>query len=202
MPAYVTARSSAPASIARSSPLRPIHSAGSPIAATIDARKTKDRRGAGHRPRDLAPTQRQKKPAVSTSEASPAPISPSRTRFADSGRTASVRPTLAMASDSISLRLDQPATNRVTDQFDAVAHAELAHRGRAVVLDGLLREVKDRRDLLVGVSLGDQLHDLLLAGGELVGAPGALAQDVLDQRPLRLRGEERLSALDRTHRLQ
>ena len=55
---------------------------------------------------------------------------------------------------------------------------------------------------LVGVRLGDQLHHLLLARGQLLVARGALAEDVLDQGPLRLWREEGLAALDRAHRVE
>ena len=44
--------------------------------------------------------------------------------------------------------LDQAAADRVADQLDPVAHAELAHRVGAVVLDRLLGEVEELGDLL------------------------------------------------------
>ena len=59
--------------------------------------------------------------------------------------------------------LDEPAPDRVADQLDAVAHPELAQEVPAVGLHGLLGEVQDLADLPVGVRLGDQLQDLLLA---------------------------------------
>src|SRR5256885_13847057 len=62
------------------------------------------------------------------------------------------------------LRLDQALANGVADELHPVAHAELSHRVRAVVLDRLLGEVQDAGDLAVCVRLGNQLHDLLLAG--------------------------------------
>src|SRR5205085_10944211 len=46
------------------------------------------------------------------------------------------------------LRLDQAAPDRVADELDPVAHAELAHRVRPVVLDRLLGEVEELGDLL------------------------------------------------------
>src|SRR3954454_3896456 len=63
-------------------------------------------------------------------------------------------------------RLDQPAADRVADELDAVAHAELAQDVRAVRLDGLLGQVQRLRDGLVRVGLRDQLEHLLLARGQ------------------------------------
>src|SRR5918996_3948190 len=94
--------------------------------------------------------------------------------------------------ESTILWLDQAAPDRVADQLDAVAHAELAHRVRAVTLDRLLGEVEDLGDLAVGVRLRDQLHDLLLARSELVGLLRVTVEDILDQRSLRVRSQERL----------
>ena len=62
----------------------------------------------------------------------------------------------------------RPLPDRVADQLDTVAHAELPHRVRAVVLDRLLRQMEDLGDLPVRVRLGDELHDLLLARRQLV----------------------------------
>src|SRR4051812_21232647 len=65
-----------------------------------------------------------------------------------------------------SLRLDEAAPDRVARKLDAVAHPQLLEDVRAVALDGLLGDVQHPGDLVVGVRLGDQLHDLLLPGGE------------------------------------
>src|SRR5436853_1311380 len=100
------------------------------------------------------------------------------------------------------LWLDQAAADRVADELDPVAHPELAHRVGAVILDRLLGEVEDLGDLLGRVRLGDKLDDLLLARGQLLFAAGAALEHVLDQRPLRLGGEERLAPLDRPDRRQ
>src|SRR6185503_6276142 len=65
-----------------------------------------------------------------------------------------------------SLGFGQSPPDGVADQLDAVAHAELAQQVGPVRLDGLLGQVQDLGDLLVGVRLGDQLEHLLLARGE------------------------------------
>src|SRR5918999_2342453 len=57
----------------------------------------------------------------------------------------------------------EAAADRVADQLDAVAHAELAQQVGAMRLDGLLGQMQDLGDLLVRVRLGDQLQHLLLA---------------------------------------
>src|SRR2546421_5229467 len=49
------------------------------------------------------------------------------------------------------LGLDQAAADRVADQLDAVAHAQLAQHVRPVRLHGLLRQVQDLGDLGVRV---------------------------------------------------
>src|SRR5215211_8931508 len=100
------------------------------------------------------------------------------------------------------LRLDQALADRVADELDAVAHAQLLHRVRAMVLDRLLGQVEDLRDLAVRVCLGDQLHHLLLPRGQLVLSRRPLAEHVLDQRPLGLRGQEGLAALHGPDSLQ
>ncbi len=79
---------------------------------------------------------------------------------------------------------------------------ELLHRPRAVVLDRLLGEVQQLRDLAVRVRLGDELDDLLLALGELARAALLAGEDVLDQGALGVGGEEGLAALDRADRLE
>src|SRR5215217_1544784 len=70
------------------------------------------------------------------------------------------------------LWLDEAAADGVARQLDAVAHAELLEDVRAVTLDGLLADEQQVGDLLVGVGLGDQLDDLLLARRERVGMTG------------------------------
>src|SRR6266542_4257515 len=143
---------------------------------------------------------------------SPSPSSPSERRPSS---TISRTPYSAFVEKSIStksyrtgriragtrrrLRLDQALADRVADQLHAVAHAQLPHRVRAMVLNGLLRQMEDRGDLPVRVGLRDELDDLLLARRELVLPGGPLAEDVLDQRALSLRGQERLTALHRPH---
>ena len=63
---------------------------------------------------------------------------------------------------------DEAAADRVARELDAVAHAELLEDVRAVALDRLLADEQHLGDLLVGVRLGDELDDLLLARGERV----------------------------------
>src|SRR5437763_17174734 len=58
--------------------------------------------------------------------------------------------------------LDEAAPDRVANQLDPIAHAELAQHVGPVRLDRLLRDVQRQGDLGVGVRLGDQLHDLFL----------------------------------------
>src|SRR3954454_339454 len=102
------------------------------------------------------------------------------------------KPLLYKENDGLAVSgLDQAAADRVADQLDAVAHAELAHRVGAVVLDRLLGEVEDLGDLFGRVRLDDELADLLLARGQLLFTAPAALEPVLDQRPLRLGGEER-----------
>ena len=67
----------------------------------------------------------------------------------------------------------RPAADRVADELDAVAHAELAQQVRAVRLDGLLGQVQRLGDLLVGEGLGDQLQHFLLARGQRLLGAGA-----------------------------
>src|SRR3954469_7880661 len=106
------------------------------------------------------------------------------------------------AKEAVALRVDEAAADRVANELDAVAHPELSHRVGAMVLHGLFGQVEDLGDLLVRVRLGDELYDLFLAGRELVGAPDALAEHVLDQRALGLRSQERLATLHRTDGLE
>src|SRR4051794_16237807 len=78
-----------------------------------------------------------------------------------------------------SLRLDEPAADRVPRELDAVVHAELLEDVRPVPCDRLLADVQLVGDLVVGVRLGDELDDLELPRGERVGprrlaAAGAL----------------------------
>jgi hypothetical protein len=50
--------------------------------------------------------------------------------------------------------------------LDAIAHAELLEDVGAVSFDGLLGDVQQIADLVVGVGFGDELEDLLLARRE------------------------------------
>jgi hypothetical protein len=59
--------------------------------------------------------------------------------------------------------LGKPAADRVARQRNTVAYAEPLEDSRAVALDGLLRDVQQRADLVVGVRLGARLDDLLFA---------------------------------------
>ena len=72
------ARSIAPARIAASSPLTPIHSTGIAIAARIEAMKMKDRREVSHGHRSIAHGTCSTNASVSTSDARAAAISPRR----------------------------------------------------------------------------------------------------------------------------
>src|SRR4051794_29504570 len=65
-----------------------------------------------------------------------------------------------------SLRLDEPSADGVAGELDAIAHPELLEDVRSVALHGLLRDEQHRGDVVVRVSLGDQLDDLLLARRE------------------------------------
>ena len=76
------------------------------------------------------------------------------------------RGSTAATARSLRSRLDQSAADRVAREFDPVAHAELLEDVRAVALDGLLGDVQQRADLVVGMRFGDELDDLLLARGE------------------------------------
>src|SRR3954449_5810246 len=106
----------------------------------------------------------------------------------------------ARSSWSRRLRLDEAAADRVAHELHAVAHPELAQQVAAVGLDGLLAEVQDLADLLVGVRLGDQLEDLLLARRErLLGAGGLVGHPLTHERPLGRVGEEGLAARDGAH---
>lgn len=58
--------------------------------------------------------------------------------------------------------LDQPVADRVARQLDPVAHPQLLEDVRAVPLDRLAADHELLGDLLVGVGLGDELHDLCL----------------------------------------
>src|SRR5215207_6447831 len=70
-------------------------------------------------------------------------------------------------------------------------------------LDGLLGQMEDLGDLLVGVGLGDQLEHLLLARRErLVRALCVVGHPVADQRPLDGVGQERLAAVYRADRVE
>src|SRR3954469_21320586 len=90
-------------------------------------------------------------------------------------------------------RLGQPTADRVADELDAIAHAELAQQVGPVRLDGLLRQVQDLADLAVGVRLGDQLEDLLLARRQRLDRPGAVVRHpVAHEGALRGVGQERL----------
>ena len=93
--------------------------------------------------------------------------------------------------------LYEPAADGVAGEFDAVAHAELFEDVRAVALDRLLGDEEHLADLLVGVRLGDELDDLLLARGEHVRVErlaGAGALDVLAHERAHAAGiEERLT---------
>src|SRR5450755_2120137 len=99
------------------------------------------------------------------------------------------------------LRFDKAAADRVPRERDAVVHAELLQDVRPVTLDGLLADYQPVGDLLGAEALGDQLHHLLLTGGErllthgLIG-PRAL-QIVPDQgghRPGYRNGSPRIAA--------
>ena len=77
---------------------------------------------------------------------------------------------------------------------------ELAQQVAAVGLDRLLAEVQDLADLAVGVRLGDQLQDLLLARRQRLRGPGAVVGHPLaHERALGRVGQERLAAHDRAH---
>src|SRR5215216_580785 len=95
-------------------------------------------------------------------------------------------------------RLNKPAADRVPRQLDAIAHAELLEDVRSMALDGLLRDVQQRPDLVVRVGLGDELDDLLLARREHLvvdGLAGAGALEILaHQRPDGARIQKRLTA--------
>ena len=100
------------------------------------------------------------------------------------------------------LGLDEAAADRVAHELDAVAHAELAQQVGAVGLDRLLGEVQDLGDLRVGVRLGDQLDDLLLARRERLARPGGVVlHPGADERALGGVGQERLAAPDRPRRV-
>src|SRR3954447_18101653 len=100
-----------------------------------------------------------------------------------------VAPTRTPAEDRFLdlLRLYETAADGVAGELDAVAHGELLEDVRAMALDRLLGDEEHLADLLVGVRLGDELDDLLLAGREHLATgrfAGAGALDVLaHQRP-------------------
>src|SRR3954468_2157808 len=101
-----------------------------------------------------------------------------------------------------SLGLGQAPADRVADELDPVAHAELAQQVGAVRLDGLLGEMQDLGDLLVRVRLGDQLEHLLLARRErLVRAAGGVGHPLADQRALDRVGQEGVAAVDGADRV-
>src|SRR3954454_20546291 len=102
-----------------------------------------------------------------------------------------------------SLGFGEAPPDRVAHELDAVAHAELAQQVGLVRLDGLLGQVQDLGDLLVGVRLGDQLQDLLLARGERLLRPGrGVGHPLADQRALDGVGQERVAAVDGADRVQ
>src|SRR4051794_39875851 len=106
--------------------------------------------------------------------------------------TAAVPPRFTEAGEY--LCLGETPADRVAHELHAVTHAELAQQVRAVRLDRLLGEVQRLRDLLVGVGLGDQLQDFLLARGErLFRAARAVAHPLADDRALDGVGQERVA---------
>ena len=64
--------------------------------------------------------------------------------------------------------LDEPPLGRPAGQLVAVGELELAQHGGHVGLDGLGRDPRPQRDLLVHVAAREVAQDLALAGGELV----------------------------------
>src|SRR5215207_6586052 len=56
-------------------------------------------------------------------------------------------------------RGNEPASDGVTGELDAVAHAELLEDVRAVPFHGLFRDVQKLGDLVVGMGFGDEFED-------------------------------------------
>src|SRR3954451_6189564 len=108
-------------------------------------------------------------------------------------------------ASAASSRLHEPTPDRIPRELDAVAHPELLEDVRAVALDRLLADDEHLRDLVVGVRLGDELDDLLLAWRERVARrrlPPARALEVLaHERAHRAGVQKRLAAHRGAHRL-
>src|SRR5689334_9175107 len=84
------------------------------------------------------------------------------------------------------LRLEQSPANGVPGDLGDIAHSELLQDICPVVVHGLTADHQLGCDLVTGVSLGDELDDLELAGGEWIlwvrlAAP-RLVQILTDQR--------------------
>src|SRR5688500_18696078 len=94
--------------------------------------------------------------------------------------------------------LDEPAADRVARELHPVAHAELLEAVRSLAPDRLLVYDELLGDLRVGVRLGDELDDLLLARREGVRARRLAAARALEvvahDRAHRARVEDRLAA--------
>ena len=73
--------------------------------------------------------------------------------------------------------------DRESDQTRKVANAEFLHQSRAVGLHRFRRKRQRLRDLGDGVSLGEQLKDLSLAGAETLKRflRGGFVGDMVDQ---------------------
>src|SRR3954447_23283871 len=94
--------------------------------------------------------------------------------------------------------LHEALADRVADELDAIAHAELGEDVRAVPLHRLLADDEHLGDVAGRVRLGDQLEDLRLPRGErallgIAAAPHPL-EPVAHERLHGARIQERLAA--------
>src|SRR5687767_7306850 len=76
--------------------------------------------------------------------------------------------------------LHEPLADRVADELDPVAHAELGEDVRAMALDGLLADDQQLGDLARRVRLRDELEHLGLARGQRPLLERAALPDALE----------------------